>query len=131
MTTKLEILVDAVGWHNNLNDSDSDAYRLKNPLLVKSFGRPGKHEIDNQGRRVFDSLISGYRACLFDLSLKIEGKSRAGLKPTDCLENLLGSYGITGPAATERIVKFLRKALKDQTVSGKTPLSYFLTAETK
>ncbi len=78
--SRLEHLVAAIGYYNNLHDPDSVAYRLKNPLLVKSFGRPGKHEIDEEGRRVFDSIVAGYRACLFDTEIKISGNSRAGLK---------------------------------------------------
>jgi len=132
MVSKLEHLVAAIGWHNGLHDPESEAYKLRNPLLVRSFGRPGKHDIDNEGRRIFESLISGYRACLFDIELKASGESRAGLKETDALENLLGVYGIKGPAAVERVVKFLKKALADQDLSGRTPMTYFLeNGETK
>lgn len=123
---KIEAVVDAIAYHRNMEDPLSEAYTLKNPILVRSFGRPGQHEIDDQGRRKFNSLISGYRACLFDVHLKISGKSRAGLKTDSCLVNLLGSYGIKEPAAVERIVKFLRKALGNSELSGKTPLSYFM-----
>jgi hypothetical protein len=118
--------VDAIGHFNGVSDPLCESYQIKNPLMMKSFGRPGKHEIDEQGRRVFDSIVSGYRACLFDIALKIQGKSRAGLKPESTLENLLGTYGIHGAAATEGVVKYLRKAMNDTALSRQTPLSYFL-----
>lgn len=126
--TKTEQLVDAIAWHNNFHDPESLAYRLKNPLLVRSFGKPGQHEIDEDGRRVFESTVGGYRACLFDMDLKLSGGSRAKLNGESCLENLLGVYGIKGPAQIERVVKFLRKALKDPALTGKTVLTYFQEA---
>lgn len=122
---KIEILVDAIAFQNNFHDPESVAYALKNPLLVRSFGKPGKHEIDEEGRRMFESTVSGYRACLFDMERKLSGSSRAKLGTEDALENLLGVYGIKGAAQVERVVKFLRKALKDPALSGRTPLSYF------
>lgn len=125
MISKIETLVDAIGDLNGIGDPLSDAYRLKNPLLCKSFGRPGMHEIDSEGRRTFNSLISGYRACLFDVALKVEGRSRAKLKPEDHLVNLLGSYGIKGAGPIGQIVKFLRKSLSDQSISEHTLLSFF------
>lgn len=125
MTIRAEHIVAAIGYQNNLHDPESDAYRLNNPLLVRSFGRPGKHEIDEQGRRVFESLVSGYRACLFDVILKVQGKSRAKLKPEDTLENLLGTYGIKGAASVDHVIKFLRRALADTKINPQTKLQYF------
>ena len=90
-----------------------------------SFSRPGKNEIDEQGRRIFTSWLAGYRAASFDLDLKVKGESRAGLKKDDLLENLLRVYQITEPAGQQQVVKFLRRALKDQEITRQTPLSYF------
>jgi hypothetical protein len=59
--------------------------------------------------------------------LKIEGKSRAGLKPTDTLTNLLGVYGIKEGPGINSVVQFLRRALKDQDIDKNTPLSYFIS----
>lgn len=123
---RIEALVDAIGKANGIHDPEQEAYRLRNPLLIKSFARPGKHETDEQGRRVFSSLLSGYKAGLFDIELKITGKSRAGLQPTHVLTNLLGVYGIKEPGGISFIVSFLRRALSDKTISGTTPLSYFM-----
>lgn len=131
MTSKIECLIDAIGFYNTMHDPESLAYRLRNPLLVKSFSRPGKNEIDNEGHRVFNSVISGYRACFYDAALKLEGRSRAGLKPTDKLHNILGCYGIKDAGAVSVVLKFLRRALQDPSVSADTPLSYFLPVETK
>lgn len=125
MTNRLEALLDAIGalkgWHN----PDSETYQKKNPLQIKSFARPGKHEIDDNGVRVFTSALAGLKACLFDLEMKVSGESRAGLRAGDKLENLLRVYGITEKLGQEQVVKFLKRALKDQTMTRETPLACF------
>jgi hypothetical protein len=126
MVNRVEAIVDALGKVNGMSNPLSEAYNLRNPLLIRSFARPGKHETDESGKRIFSSLLSGYKAGLFDVSLKIEGKSRAGLKPTDTLTNLLGVYNIKELGGIHTIVSFLRQALKDQSISRDTPLSYFM-----
>lgn len=121
----IEALVDALGKINGIHEPESDAYRLRNPLLIRSFARPGKHETDEKGRRVFKSLLSGYKAAVFDMDLKIKGQSRAGLQPSSTLANLLGVYGIKEPTGIGTVVSFLRRALGDQTITSSTLLSYF------
>ncbi len=126
MINKIEALVDAIGRANGSGDPESQCYRLRNPLLIRSFARPGKHETDEQGRRVFSSFLSGYKAGLFDIELKITGKSRAGLTPESTLTNLLAVYGIKEPGGISTVVSFLRRALKDSDIKPTTPLSYFI-----
>lgn len=121
---RLEALVDAIGKRNGMETPSSLAYKLRSPLLLRSFARPGKHEIDSEGRRVFESLISGYRASLFDLELKITGQSRAKLKPADPLHKLLMAYGIDDREGAQIVVGFLRKAL-DDSIDRDTQISYF------
>jgi hypothetical protein len=128
---KIEAIVDALGNCNGMNNPESEAYRLRNPILQRSFAKPGKHIIDDKGRRVFDSLQAGYKAATFDVSLKLSGHSRAGLKPEDHLINLLGCYGINQKLAIDKVVNFLRKSLCNQEVSAKTPLSYFLAKDSE
>ena len=128
---KIEALVDAIaslkGWHN----PDSDSYQWRNPLLVQSFSRPGKNLISGDGTRVFSSSLAGMRACVFDADLKIRGESRAGIKKTDLLENILRAYGITELGGQQTVVKFLKRALKDDTITKTQPLSWFLQGESK
>ena len=123
---RLEALLDALASLKGWNSPDSDAYQLRNPLLVQSFSRPGKNEIDETGRRRFSSALAGLRACLFDLELKVRGESRAGIKKTDLLENVLRVYGVTELGGQQQIVKFLKRALKTQDIKITTPLTYFL-----
>lgn len=126
MVSRLEGLLDSIAHANLIQEPKSDAYKLRNPLLIRSFALPGKNEVDEKGRRVFNSMISGYRAGLFDLQLKIEGKSRAKLKPEDPLSSLLGVYGLQLPGDHKRVLRFLRPALNDESISTSTPLAFFL-----
>ena len=126
MVNKIEALLDAIASLKGWGNPDSDAYQLRDPLLVQSFSRPGKNEIDEKGRRVFSSSLAGLRACMFDLELKVKGESRAGLKKDDKLENLLRVYGIKEMGGQQQVVKFLKRALKDQSISRTTPLTWFL-----
>lgn len=136
MINRIEALVDAIGKLNGAFDpgdanNPNPAYVLRNPLLIRSFAsKAGKHECDEQGHRIFHSLISGYKAAEFDLKVKISGNSRAGLKPDHCLWNLLGVYGITEPGGISAVVSFLRRALKEPQLSRDTPLRFFLEALT-
>lgn len=126
MVTRLEALHDAIASLRGWNVPESDAYQLRNPLLIQSFSRPGKNEIDSKGRRVFDSSLAGIRACLYDLDLKVRGESRAGLKKDDKLENLLRVYGMNESLGQQQVVKFLKRALKDESITRQTPLAWFL-----
>lgn len=123
---RTEALVDALASVNEFSRPDSEAYQLRNPLLLKSYAAPGKHEIDEQGRRRFDSFLGGYKSAVFDVGLKISGGSSTGLKPSDKLRNLLAVYGYNKEPDQMQVVYFLRKALSDKTVDLSTPLSYFL-----
>ena len=123
---KLEVLLDAISKINNAYNPDGELYHLRNPLKVKSFARPGKHQITEDGLRVFPSILAGMKAGLFDLELKIKGQSRAGLKTTDSLSSLLGLYGVQSKQAVDSVVSFLRRAMKDQNIKASTELSYFI-----
>lgn len=121
-----EALVDGIGYLNGMHIPGSLAYQLRSPLLIRSFAKPGKHILDAEGRRVFPSLLSGYKASVYDMGLKVTGQSRAGLQPTDRLRNLLGVYGIKELPDVDKVVVFLRYALKDKTINRDTQLSYFI-----
>jgi hypothetical protein len=124
--SRIEALHDAISSTKGWNNPDSQAYQLRNPLLVKSFSKPGKNEIAEDGTRIFTTSLAGLRACLFDLDLKIRGKSRAGIKETDLLENLLRVFGVTEIGGQQAVVKYLKRALKTGEISPKTPLKWFL-----
>ena len=125
MITRIEALFDALASLKGWSNPDSLAYQLRNPLMVKSFSKPGKNEITEEGYRVFSTQLAGVRAGLFDLDLKIRGKSRAGIKTDDLLENVLRVYGIIELGGQQAVMKFLKRALKTQDIKTTTPLKWF------
>jgi hypothetical protein len=122
---KIESLVDALSFVNMAYKADSLAYRLRNPALLRSFGRPGKNEIDENGYRIYPTFRAGYQSAVFDAVIKISGRSNSGINKTDLLRNLLGVYGINQDKDQTQVVSFLRKALQNPDISLQTPLSYF------
>ena len=125
MITRIEALFDALASLKGWSNPDSQAYQLRNPLMVKSFSKPGKNEITEDGHRIFSTQLAGVRAGLFDLDLKIRGKSRAGIKADDMLENVLRVFGVTELGGQQAVMKFLKRALKTQDIKTTTPLKWF------
>lgn len=126
MINRIEAIVDSIAALHEYHKPDSVAYQLRNPLLLKSFAAPGKHNIDEGGRRKFSSFLGGYKSAYFDVELKIKGGSSTGLKPTDKLKNLLAVYGIKQEADQLSVVYYLRKALSNKDIDLSTELSYFI-----
>lgn len=124
---RLEVLLLAIAHVNGTFKSpDSKSFKLANPLMLKSFALPGIHEVDEEGHRKFDSFSGGFRAAEYDLRLKLTGQSRVKLKPTDLLENVLRIYGISDLTAQRSVVSFCKRAIVDESISIKTPISYFI-----
>ena len=85
---RLDALVDAYSHLNGYHDPKSDAYQLRNPLLLKAFSP--KHERDEQGRRRFPSFAAGYDNAILDARIKCMGKSFSKLTPDSTLTDLTG-----------------------------------------
>jgi hypothetical protein len=123
---KIEALVDSLAALSGASTNpDSHAYQTRNPIGLLNFGKPGKNEIDENGKRIFSTWLAGYRAATFDLTKKISGESRSGVKRDDKLANLLRVLGVTEKLGQTQIVRFLRRALKDESISIDTPLAFF------
>ena len=121
---KIEALVDAVASYNKAHVPGSDAYKLRNPLLLLAFGFKQLESSDANRRRVFSSYVGGYRAGCLDVEMKIR-KQRRGIKgPT--LKDLLTSYKAGYDAALFEIIDFLQTALADPNINQDTDLQYFL-----
>lgn len=131
MKNKIESLLAAIGHAKGADNPEMPAFQLNNPLLVRSFAQAGKHQVNEEGTRIFSSILAGTKACLYDLELKLRGQSRAGLKPTDTITNLAGVYGLKELGGVKAVVTYLRKAIGDESITKDTPLSYFLTEESK
>jgi hypothetical protein len=117
----LESLANLKGWMN----PDAYTYQIKNPLLIKSYAPAGKHQIDENGVRIFSNWLGGYRACLYDLAVKVSGRSVSGVGRADRLSDLLKVYEIKERLGQQQVVKYLRRALKDDSVSLDTEIGFF------
>ena len=121
---KIEALVDSISFLHKAYQPDSEAYKLRNPMMLKNYAPPGKHKIDEKGHRVFDSYLGGYKSAVYDVTIKLKGESNSGIKTTDTLRNLLAVYGINKEEDINTVVFFLRKAV-NKDIHPLTPLSYF------
>jgi hypothetical protein len=122
MIPRIHALCDAFAKLNGALDPQSDAYKLRNPLMLKAF--LPKHEKDDKGRRVFRSFTSGYDNGINDLQIKCSGRSFSKIGPDSTLADLVCLYG--NPRTAARTVKnFLQVALSDDTIAESTPLKYF------
>jgi hypothetical protein len=121
--TRVEALAGAFAKLHGAFDPLSEAYKTRNPGMLKAFSP--KHEKNENGYRVFNSFASGFDNLLLDLLIKCSGGSHARLKPDDTLINLVLCYGEPKTAAIY-IKKFLRKALSDENIMERTPLSWFM-----
>jgi hypothetical protein len=125
---RLEALADSFAKMYGALDPQSDAYHLRNPLLLRAFSP--KHLRDDKGRRIFVSLVAGYENALLDIFIKCSGQSRAKLTPESTITDLVHTYG-NPTSAARYIVNFLRHALKDDTITERTNLRWFLEDDEK
>jgi hypothetical protein len=129
---KIEAVVDAVAYINRFHEPDSAAYQLKNPLLARAYSFKHIEHTDVEGRRIFSSLVGGYRFAVQDITWKMEGQSRAKgldgnkLKPESTLRDLLLSLRHGREEDLFTCVDYIVRALKDDSISLDTPLAYFL-----
>lgn len=121
--TRLEALCDSFCHMYGAFDPLSEAYRLRNPMMLLAFNL--KHPRDEKGHRIFRSIIVGYENGLYDLRLKCSGQSRSKLQPEDPVSKLVCLYG-NPIAATRKVVKFLRHALNDDTIPESVHLGWFM-----
>lgn len=121
---RLEALADALASLNDWTDPDSDAYKLRNPGLLRAFTL--RHAMNGDGRRVFPCLVDGYQALLYDLDRKCRGLSRSKLKPESRIVDLL-TKGFGQPSSAEEFVLcFLQRALPNVSITSVTPLRFFV-----
>lgn len=133
--TRIEALADAIGLANGIDLPDSKAYQLRNPGLLRSFSLVRHQETDDCGVRIFTSFIGGYRALVHDLTTRCQGLSRATvwnsgkpekLRSDSQLRDLLRTYGMKIDDPIIKIVKFLRVALRDESIGATSLIKVFV-----
>ena len=120
-----ESIVLAIAALNDFHNPESHAFKLKNPMLLRSFAPDSRHSVDGDGVRVYKSAFSGLKSCVVDIDVKLSGKSVTGLRPDQTLQNLLKILGVKTKEQQAFIVRFLREAIGDKNISLATPLRFF------
>lgn len=131
MPKKIEALADCIAFLNDAHNPESLAYQLRNPGLCRAYSFKQLGSVDENGYRIFTSLIGGYRFLVQDLTWKTSGQTRAKgetgkLKPASPLTDLLRSFRMTSIEFVMQAVSFLNTALKTEEISATTELKYFL-----
>jgi len=123
---------------NDFHNPESVSYQLRNPGMVQAHSFKQLNAIDDQGHRIFSSLIGGYRFLIQDLTWKCEGTTRAKgehgrLKPTSTLVDLLKAFKLNSLDKQMQAVAFLNQALKTlgtpDEVTPSTELKFFLEGD--
>lgn len=130
---RIEALADAIAYLNKAHEPSSDAFQLRNPGLVRAYSYRHLGEVDNKGRRIFSSLIGGYRFLVQDLTWKCSGQTRAKgfsgkLSNLSNLNDLLKSFNLGNleDGHIFEILDFLNQALPGTAINSETNLQFFL-----
>lgn len=125
---KIEDLINAIATYNGSRDPVSPLYQARNFLCLQEFTREG---VATGKLRQFSCSHAGFLSAIDDLKVKCSGRSRAKLHGDNFnLRGLARAYGMQD-GSSRYLVRFLRKATGDQTISEDTKLDYFLSEEDK
>lgn len=128
---RIEALADAIAFLNNAHDPKSDSYQLRNPGMFRVYSFKHLNSSDSNGRRIFTSLIGGYRFLIQDLTWKCAGETRAKgnsgkLKPTSNLSDLMVAFKLNTEENMFTLIDFLGQALHDDSLNSQTEIGFFL-----
>lgn len=120
---KLEALAEAIVKVSGYLNPESSIHYGRNPGGLPAFFP--SHKRDADGLRVFNSMLDGLQALLFDIELKVTGKSKHRLRPNSTLIDLANAYEkpITSAAVW---AKFMKHALRNEHINDKLQMSFFL-----
>lgn len=119
-----EALALAISALNDAFNPTSRAFELRNPGMLTTF-RPEKKFEPETGLRVFSSMMGGFKALTADLQAKCSGLNPK-LVATASLKELLALYKFKADGDIQYIVRYLRKALKDESITSGTPIRWFI-----
>lgn len=121
---RLEALIDAITRFNDWADPASEPYQARNPLGLRA---SYAHARTSLGYRIFRSAMDGYQSGLHDLKRECSGNGKR-IAADASLRDLIISYHVSS-ASVGFVLKHLRKALNDFTLTDATPISYFTEVE--
>ena len=114
---RLEALADAIAELNEYHNPESEAYRLRNPGLLRAKTLASLANSTDDCIRIFESHQSGYKSLLnrIEKRCKYEGDRD--------VESLLATFGFGDPWAG---VSFINRSLGESVVRAGTKISFFL-----
>ena len=120
---RFEVLALAISKMNGgLDDPDSRAFKLRNPLLLKTY-RPEK-KVDSENYRVFSSFGGGFKAGVADLMAKCTGQNHR-LSVNNTLRDMLKIFGFIDERVQRKIMLFIQRSTQDDSVSLNTTMGWF------
>ena len=153
---RIEALADAIIASTLYTSPDSEQYQFRNPLGLRAFC-PHHSAVNNceqcrnkplevvrryetgvtsrkydpaTGMRIYDSHVQGYSSGIYDLKTKCAGKSKSKVRKDSSIKELIRSYYLPDGTASY-VARFLRKALKDETITENTPIEYFVDVDAR
>ena len=114
----IEALAEAIAHVSGYTDPSSPVYKARNPGALRPLDE--RHARDENGYRVFRSMLDGMQALMYDLDIKLRGR----LSPESTLADLATAYG-RHIAEAKAWANFLKKALDDETISPRTSIKRF------
>jgi hypothetical protein len=124
MVNRIEALADAITEYSGYRNPESVLYQARNPGALKAHAVTVLRDLDNY--RVYPCFKAGWDSLLADLKAKCSGRSHTSLTQQSTLKDLLAVNGFQ-PTVCGYVVKFIRRALQDQTITDQTPLEFFVT----
>jgi hypothetical protein len=120
---KIEALAEAIADTSGYRNPDHPAHAARNPGALKAYSPT--HVRNEQGQRVFRSMLDGWQALIFDIEVKLAGRSRAHLTAHNCLADFAEAFGQPATAA-QAWAKYLRRSLTVEGITHKTTLDFFM-----
>ncbi len=124
--SRLENLALAIAHMNSAFVPGSQAFKLKNPGLLRTW-RPEK-KVDSENYRIFTSIMGGLKALIADLVAKSNGLPHK-LNPENPVRDLLAMFGVNTQPGLHKVILFLRSANEEDSLTSTTPISWFLESD--
>lgn len=115
----LEALAEAIAHFSGYIEPTHPLYIARNPGGLRPI--KAEHPRDDNGYRVFRSVLDGYQALMFDLRVKLGGR----LSVDSSLIDLAAIYG-RKPTEAQAWARFLRQALSDASITQHTAIQRFI-----
>jgi hypothetical protein len=116
---RLEALADAIAELNQYHDPESEAYRLRNPGLLRAKTLASLANSTDSCIRIFESHQSGYKSLLNRIEKRCKYESDRSVA------SLIATFGFADDKVG-RAVGFVNRSLGNSSVRPGTKISFFV-----